>query len=246
MLVTLVHCLSLTGQVEFDSIKICHDANKALRQVTVKEYVVNIQNGQLSSFYSLDGIVSYNGADRKLTLKDINMADKKLDSVSFQLTANGELEVVNRGKSIRLKEVRSVATDTSIGIDMPSVSFPVTFTQRTLEKIWVSVGSKFVIIKLHESSKGNMWDISIATNSKQNALLLAQSSGKDYFLQIHDDSNKVGITLQSDKDNGIFNKLMGERHREKNFYSHDSEHTLLYSQKGILKKNKWKEPLRCD
>src|SRR5688572_29082778 len=123
ILVILSQCLSVTGQVNFDPVKICHDASKALKQVTVKEYTANIQNGQLFSFHSLDGVVTYQGQDRKLILRDINRDNNKLDSVSIQLTAYGEVVFANRGKIITLEKISSLATDTSIKVELPSISF---------------------------------------------------------------------------------------------------------------------------
>lgn len=246
IVVILTQCLSVTGQVNFGSIKICHDANKALKQVAVKEYVAEIQNGQLSSFHSLDGIVTYNDQDRKLTLKEITKEDNNPDPVSLQLTATGEVVVVNRGKTITLKEIRSVGADTAFAIDLPSGSLSVLGKKGWLDRLWITAGNKYITITISEDSKGYNWDVYIFTAPKQNTLLLSQSGGRNHFLQIHDDSNKVGIKLRSDKQNGIFNRLEGEQYREKDIFSSAGDYTLLYSGKGNLKKNKWKAPLTCD
>lgn len=245
ILVILTHCLSVAGQGNFDPIKICHDHSKALRQVIVKEYVANILNGQLASFYSKDEAVVYDPRDRKLILKEINKDDKMLDSLSIQLTANGVV-FSKLGKTTTVHKIRTVADDTAIAIFVSPISFTVLYDGEKLEKIQIGVAKKNVEIRLHEDAKSYNWNIVIKTNTSGYDLALTQLGGKNHFLELHDDANKVGINLWSDKSNGIFNRLQGLRNVWKDNFGSDHDYTLLYSKKGILKKNKWKEPVTCD
>jgi hypothetical protein len=245
ILVILTHCLPVKGQVNFDPIKICHDASKALRQVTVKEYVANIQNGQLASFYSKDGYITYYERDRKLILKEINKDDNNLDSISIQLTASGAV-FSKRDKTTTVHKIRSVADDTAISAFVSPISFTVSYELEKLERIFVNIGNKNVEIRVHEDAEGYNWNIIIKTNASGYDLALTQLGGKNHFLDLHDDSNKIGISLWSDKRNGIFNLVQGLRSESKDLFSSDPDYKLFYSKKGILKSNKWKEPLRCD
>jgi hypothetical protein len=245
ILVILTHCLPAIGQFHFDSIKICHDANKALRQVVVKEYVANFQNGRLTSFHSKDGSVTYDDQDRKLTLKGLNN-DNELDSISIQLTAK-EFVFVNSGKTQTLEKSRRVSSD-SFAIGLPFISFKMNYQHDGgyIEKLWFTVGNKTAIIAPHHDSKGYFWNIAIETDSNKNVLCLAQFGSGNHFFQLHDNSNKVGVILWSDKENGIFNRLIGKKIVWEDNFASDYNYQLLYSKKGILRRNKWRQPLVCD
>jgi hypothetical protein len=245
ILAILTHCLSVTAQVNFNNIKICHDATKALKQVTVKEHVANILNGHLASFNSKDGAVTYDERDRMLILKEINKDDNQLDSISIQLTANGVV-FSKRDNTTTVHKIRTVADETAISIFVSPISFKVLYDGEKLEKIQIAVAKKNVEIRLHEDAKSYNWNIVIKTDTSGYDLALTQLSGKNYFLELHDDFNKVGLRLWSDKQNGIFNLVQGLRNESKDLFSSDPDHKLFYSKKGILKKNKWKEPVTCD
>jgi hypothetical protein len=245
ILAILIHCLPVTGQVNFNSIKICHDASNALRQVIVKEYVANILNGQLASFYSKDIAVAYHEQNRKLILKEINKIDNQLDSIFIQLTADGVV-FSKLDKTTTVHKIRTVADETAISVFVSPISFTVLYDGEKLEKIQIDVANKNVEIRLHEDAKGYNWNIIIKTNANGYDLALTQLGGKNHFLELHNDSYKVGLRLWSDKENGIFNRLQGLRSVSKDNFSSDPDHMLLYSKKGILKKNKWKEPVKCN
>jgi hypothetical protein len=53
-------------------------------------------------------------------------------------------------------------------------------------------------------------------------------------------------SLLHSKEENLKKWLEGTRNVVKDKFSYDAEHLLHYSQKVILKKNKWKAPLTCD
>jgi hypothetical protein len=199
----------------------------------------------LISFYTKDGSVFYDDQDRKLTLKGKNKF-YELDSLSIQLTPE-DFVFVSRGTTQTLKKSRRISSD-SFALGLPFINFDITYehTGGYIDRLWVTVGSKTAFIAPHDDSKGYNWNIAIQTDSNKNDVVLAQSAGKNHYLEFHDYLNKVGILLWSDKDNGIFNSIVGQRVVYKDYFSTDYNSRLHYSQKGILKRNKWNEPVRCD
>lgn len=235
VLAIITYCPFAMSQFNFDSIKICHAANKELKQIIVKEYIVTLQKGQLSSFYSQDGIVKYDENNRMLSLKGWIM--NKPDSLSIQLTPNG-VRFSTASKTTTIHTITSTAIDTSTVVNMGSFSFSVLFSRGYFERTWLSFGNKFVIIRIHKDSQGYNWDISTETNTNENVLLFAQSLGKPHFLVLHDDLNKVGIRLFSEKQNGVFNVLQGLKKVTEDKYGSDTDYKLRYKN-GILRKSKW-------
>lgn len=233
---SFVH-LVIYGQHSFDSIKICHE-NKKLKEITIGEYHVKLQKGQLHSFVSNDSVLSYEATDKILMIKDF----AKANFLRFQLLKNG-IQISTKDTSFVLASPNSIGLKTVNGsketlaiYSMGLYSFSLSFNDNSVTGIHFPIINKFIDIGLDEIKGTYKWGIVIGSEGNRNRLLLSYMYENPSMVDISDSKNKIGIRLVAEKGSGIFTTLYGTRLLGDQT-SATKENLIRYSNKGILRKS---------
>ena len=235
------------GQYNFNEIKICHSKEGELKNISVGEYEVKINDGALFFFSSNDDVVRYEADEKRFLIRNTG----ENDSMKLQLTKDGPV-LATRDTSLMLNSPAAVRLDSSKGDDvvktlysLGNFSFAVEFTNNKISKISFAGTGKFLEINLTQVKKVYTWDVSIESANHANKLLLTSAYNKPYLLSISDDKNKVGVRLTAEKKNGYFNLLEGGRIFGNNSFAPDEGYKLEYAANAKLKKQKSKFNLGC-
>jgi hypothetical protein len=242
-------CIKSFGQHNFDSIKICHAMNGELNNITVGEYEVKINQGQLSSLSSVDQTFDYD-ADKKLFIVK-NLSEG--NSYKLQLSGEGVI-IVAMDTSFLLSSPKSIGIVNSNGAkDVQTVvysirkfSFSLEFKNDKISKIYLLVSGRFITLSLVQIQGKYTWDFGVESANHSNKMILTYAFNKPYLLSIHDDKNKVGIRLMAKKKNGLFSELVGQRIYEDQSFASDNSYKLQYESNGRLKQNNSKFKTGCN
>jgi hypothetical protein len=241
-------CTTVYSQHNFDSIKICHAKGGELRGITIGEYKVKIQNGELSTFSSKDDAITYEAENKLFIIKNLD----KGSSLKLQLSNEGVI-VNAKDTSIIMNSPHSVNLTTSNGnnevlalYSVNDFSFALEFKNDRVSKISFPTTGKFIVINLIQVQGVYKWDFAIESAEHLNRLILTYVFDEPYLLSIQDDKNKVGIRLIAKGKNGLFSELVGQRIYGNNSFASDNSYKLQYGNHGRLKKQGSKFNLSCE
>jgi len=247
-LILLLICTTVYSQYNFDSIKVCHAKGGELRDITIGEYEIKIQDGELSSFSSKDDAVKYEAGNKLFIIKNLS----KGSSLKLQLSDVGVI-VNTMDTSFVLSSPKSLSLATSNGTNevqalysIGDFSFALEFMNDRVSKISFATTGKYIVINLVQVQNVYTWDFAIESINHINKLLLTHVFNRPYLLSVNDDSNKVGIRLLAKKKNGFFSVLEGQRIYGNNSFASDNSYKLQYASGGKLKKQTSKFNLACE
>jgi hypothetical protein len=237
------------GQADFDSIRICHDKDGALKHITIGEYQVTIDQGKLISFNTKDQLVNYDEARRIMLLKEPGM--KPDEFISFQPASNGII-VSTKDKAVTVSSLSALLpgfpgtqADTTILMKIGRIQVPVSFKFNRPYKIDFPFANKYLTMLFGQNEQRHSWDFSLETYPDSSSVVYTTVHNKPYYLTIQDNKTELGVSLNATKKNGVYNKLSGLRKYKPESYGSDNEYILDYTSKGMLKKNRSKFKLDC-
>lgn len=247
-LLSLLICGTAVSQYNFDSIKICHAKSGELKDISVGEYEVKINGGQLLSLSSIDEAIKYEAGGKLFTIKNLSNGNY----LKLQLSNEGVI-ISTKDTSFLLHSPQSLGLASSNGTnDVQAVysishfSFSLEFKNNKVSKIYLPTPGRYIAFSLVQVQGVYTWDFGIESTNHVNKVLLTYVFNKPYLLSIHDDKNKVGVRLLAKKKNGFFSDLVGQRIYENNSFASDASYRLQYTSDGRLKKKTSNFSLVCE
>jgi hypothetical protein len=249
LVIVVLHTYRGYAQSNFDSVQICHNKENQIRKLSLGKYHAELENGKLISFSSDDGYVHYDEIKRMFVLKHFDNPD----SLKIQLTNKG-IVFSRKDSSFTVKDV----ADTNLVVNkvpggdheffqFGTIGFWMFFNNGIISRITCPFSNKALTIVVKEFPNHNLsWDFSVdGSKTDKSNLIMSYGELNAEFLTIDDFSNKIGVRLFSDRQNGVYNWLEGLIVTSIMGSRSDPNYVLRYSKKGIRRQEKTMFNLTC-